>query len=263
MSILSEAFALTPMGPKLWRGFADPRNEGGSGIFGGWTASVLLKSILDDGSHHGQPSAITVNYLKHVAAGSNVLLRTRHLGDGGHSLNFWAAELLCEGSDEPAAITQVILSTRRKTDGFTDIAMPDAPPPEGIEAIHLDVSLGQHFQIKPVTGNPPFDRPDTRSLTWVRETSGRALDYLQLTFLSDAYAPRIWFKSKSPRKTSTITLSVYFHSPEEELAQIGDDFILNEASGTRADNCTIGQQARLWSRSGALLATTEQMCWFH
>jgi acyl-CoA thioesterase len=263
MSVLSEAFELAPMGPNTWRGFADPRNEGGSGIFGGWTAAVLLKSVLDDGSHHGTPSAITVNYLKHVPARSTVVLRTRHLGDGGHSLNFWQAEMFLEGQTEPAAIATIILANRRKTDAFTDVAMPLVPSHDTIEPIHLDVALGQHFQIKPVIGNPPFDRPDTKSITWVRETSGRALDYLQLTFLSDAYAPRIFYKSKGPRQTSTITLSVYFHAPEVEIASIGDAFILNEACGTRADSCTIGQQARLWSQSGALLATTEQLCWFH
>lgn len=58
MSILNEAFRLTPLGPQAWRGFADPRNEGGSGIFGGWTAPVLLKSILDDGRHHGQQARL-------------------------------------------------------------------------------------------------------------------------------------------------------------------------------------------------------------
>jgi acyl-CoA thioesterase len=38
--------------------------------------------------------------------------------------------------------------------------------------------------------------------------------------------------------------------------------ILNEATGTRATASTAGQQARLWSADGALLATTEQLCWY-
>jgi hypothetical protein len=32
--------------------------------------------------------------------------------------------------------------------------------------------------------------------------------------------------------------------------------------GTRAEGSTIGSQLRMWSRSGALLATSEQLCWF-
>jgi acyl-CoA thioesterase len=43
---------------------------------------------------------------------------------------------------------------------------------------------------------------------------------------------------------------------------VGDDYILNEATGTRAERSVSGQQARLWSPQGALLATTEQLTWF-
>jgi acyl-CoA thioesterase len=43
---------------------------------------------------------------------------------------------------------------------------------------------------------------------------------------------------------------------------VGDDYVLNEATGTRGEHSTSGQQARLWSRDGALLATTEQLCWY-
>ena len=57
-------------------------------------------------------------------------------------------------------------------------------------------------------------------------------------------------------------MSVYFHAAENELQGIGDDYILNEATGTRAALSTAGQQARLWSRKGSLLATTEQLHWF-
>lgn len=107
-----------------------------------------------------------------------------------------------------------------------------------------------------------FDQPSTRSLTWVREQSARAIDRLQLAYLADAYAPRIFFKSKAPRPFSTITMSVYFFASDEELSAIGDDYILSEITGTRAEQSTVGSSGRLWSRSGALLATTEQMGWF-
>jgi hypothetical protein len=32
--------------------------------------------------------------------------------------------------------------------------------------------------------------------------------------------------------------------------------------GTRVERSTVGSRANLWSRGGALLATTEQLCWF-
>jgi hypothetical protein len=57
-------------------------------------------------------------------------------------------------------------------------------------------------------------------------------------------------------------MSVYFHATPAELAAVGTDFILNEAIGTRGVESTSGQQARLWSREGSLLATTEQLAWY-
>ena len=85
---------------------------------------------------------------------------------------------------------------------------------------------------------------------------------MQLAYLADAYAPRIFLCSKGPRPSSTITMSVYFHATPEELAEVGDDYVLSEAIGTRAEHATMGSQVRLWSRKGRLLATSEQLCWF-
>ena len=99
-------------------------------------------------------------------------------------------------------------------------------------------------------------------MAWVREMTGRQIDHLQLTFLSDAYAPRSFFWSNGPRLSATLTLSIQFHATDDEIAAIGDDYVLNEASGTRGAASTSGQQARLWSRQGALLVTTEQLHWY-
>jgi acyl-CoA thioesterase len=57
-------------------------------------------------------------------------------------------------------------------------------------------------------------------------------------------------------------MSVYFHATDDEVAAIGDDYILNEATGSRGARSTAGQHARLWSRAGVLLATSEQLSWY-
>ena len=56
-----------------------------------------------------------------------------------------------------------------------------------------------------------------------------------------------------------MTMSVYFHATDGELAAIGDAYILNEAFATRGANATSGQ-VRMWSSKGDLLATSEQLC---
>jgi hypothetical protein len=69
-------------------------------------------------------------------------------------------------------------------------------------------------------------------------------------------------RSKGFRPSSTLTLSAYFYASAAELAAIGGDFILSEAVGTRASQSLVGSQLNMWSRAGALLATSEQLCWF-
>ncbi len=59
-----------------------------------------------------------------------------------------------------------------------------------------------------------------------------------------------------------MTMSVYFHATEKEIQAIGDDYILNEAVATRGADSTSGQQVRMWSRNGDLVATSEQLCWY-
>lgn len=260
MSSLGEALCLQANGEGAWQGVADPRYEAGTGMFGGWTAAVLLRSVLDDPRAQGTPSAITVSYVKRVAPGSAIELRTRILG-GSRSLASWQAELRLAGDDAVAATASVIMAQRKPTDGFTEQAMPPVPDPDSLPRAHPPAPFGERTLVRPVT-EQVFDQPTSRSLMWVRELSGRPVDRVQLAYLADAYAPRIFTKSKAPRPSATITMSIYFFATDDELAAIGDDYILTDVVGTRAEQSTIGSAARLWSRQGALLATTEQMCWF-
>jgi acyl-CoA thioesterase len=152
------------------------------------------------------------------------------------------------------------LTHRRESESHQQLQMPDAPDPARLERIYAPPPQGLQSDIRQVTGE--YDSGDTRGLIWVRDASGRPLDHLLLAYLADQYAPRSFFWGGGPSPSATISMSVYFHATDDELAAVGDDYILNEATGTRGEHSTSGQQARLWSRDGALLATTEQLCWY-
>jgi acyl-CoA thioesterase len=107
-----------------------------------------------------------------------------------------------------------------------------------------------------------FNQPSSRSVHWEKETSGRTIDAMQLLFLGDLGVPRVFFISDGPRPSSTITLSLYVHATPAELAACGDDYILGDLTGTRVEQSSFGMKKDMWSRAGALLATTEQLCWF-
>jgi acyl-CoA thioesterase len=261
MSEFDDAVALRAIEAGLWLAVADPRYEARTGMFGGWTAAVLLRAVLLEADPHFTPCAMTINYIQKIEPGSNVFIRARRMG-GSRSIQHWQAEVLQAAAGPALAQAMLVLAARPETDGRTEPAMPDVTAPERLEDYYLPFPAGQIALKKPVYGYPPFARGSTASAAWVREFSGRKLDYVQLAFLSDLYPPRPFFWSAAARPYATMSLSVYFHATQAEIELIGTDFILNEAVGTRGGDAISGQQARLWSRDGKLLLTTEQLGWF-
>ena len=261
VSDLAEALALRPTGDGHRLAFADPRYQSTNETFGGWTAAVALRGAMQSGDEAATPSAITINFVRLVESGTEVLVRV-HLVGGGRSIQHWRAEVVSAEDEGLLAYAMIVLSERRTSDGVTQPVMPDVPQPESLEEIHPPGTQGKRASVRPVFGYPPFGRDSTRSSSWVRDMTGRPVDHLQLAFLADAYAPRAFHWSDGPRPSATITYSVYFHGTREEIAAVGDDYLLNEATGTRGADSTSGQQARLWSRKGDLLATSEQLHWF-
>lgn len=241
---------------------ADPSYEANTGMFGGWTAALLLKAVLDHPDRLGSAAAVTVNFVSRVIPGEELMVRRTKLGES-RSVAQWRAELFRVGGSEALLATALVtLGQRRASDRSSTLAMPTVPPPEDLPSSNPPGTFGKRTETRGAYGVPPFNRPDLRSLTWVRETSGRAVDEVQLAYLSDVYAPRVFHISDAPRPSSTLTMSTYFLATPEELADVGDDYVLTEADGTRVHESLVGSQARLWSRQGNLLATTEQLCWF-
>jgi acyl-CoA thioesterase len=260
MSELDEALALEARGDGIWRAVADPRYQAPNAMYGGWTAAILLNAALASRTDEATPSALTVNYVGRIEVGSEIVIRTRVLGST-RSVSHWSSELTASDDGPTLAFASVVLTTRPETDGHTVPAMPTVPAPEELEL--LDVAGLSHWsEVRAIDGWPPFGRPDTVSLSWVREASGRTLDHVQLAFLADQAPPRSWYWSEGPRPSATLTMSVYFHATADEVATVGDDYVLNDVVATRGMDATSGQQLRMWSRDGVLLATSEQLAWY-
>ena len=259
MSTLDRALTLRPDGPERWLAYADPDHESISAMFGGWTAAIALNAVMRSTTQTASPSAMTINYIRPISPGDDVVITVQHLG-GGRSINHCRADVSMRANDLMLATAFVVLTNRRVTDSHLQVTMPTVPDPETLEQIHAPGPQGQQTMIRQISGE--FASGDTTGTLWVRDASGRALDHLQLAYFADQYAPRSFFWGPGPRPSATITMSVYFHATDDEIAAVSDDYILNEATGTRGELSTSGQQARLWSRRGALLATTEQLCWY-
>jgi len=264
MRVFDEAHDLHITEDRHWLALADARYAAINGMYGGWTVAAILKAVILQSGQEFSPSALTINYVHKIEPGSELKIEAKLVGSG-RSIQHWQAQIMEADGARILAHAMLVFSARRETDGRTQPSMPDVPDPETLEVFIPAWAKGQPFQIadvRPVHGYPAFARHDTTSMAWVREGEARKIDHVQLAFLSDSYPPRPFFWSDGPRPYATMTLSVYFHATADELDTVDDDFVLNEAIGTRGERSTSGQQARIWSRDGKLLMTTEQLGWF-
>jgi hypothetical protein len=88
------------------------------------------------------------------------------------------------------------------------------------------------------------------------------LDHAVLTMIADMFPPRASLAAGAPPNSSTISNSVYFHATEEEIAEVGDDFVLMHGRGRQGGGGVCDLTAEIWRRDGKLLVTTEQLWWF-
>lgn len=85
---LEHALNLSRSGEEVWTAHADPNYASMNGMFGGWTAAVVLRAVCGEVDGEAAPSALTVNFVGKVEPGSDALIRTRRVG-GGRSVNYW------------------------------------------------------------------------------------------------------------------------------------------------------------------------------
>ncbi len=262
MGSLDEALTLDPLGANRWRAHADPDHESINAMFGGWTAAVSLAAVLASASSPLAPSALTVNFIRAIAPGTRPVLHVEHLG-GSRSIDHWRADLRNEEDDALDASATVVLTARRSTEEHDQWVMPEAPAPATLEPFHAPGSQGQQTDLRLISGSADSYRGgDTRTSAWIRMVSGRPHDHVQLAYLADQFAPRSFYWGAGLRASATLTMSVYFHATADDLAEAATGYLLNEATGTRGAHSTSGLQARLWSPTGTLLATTEQLAWY-
>lgn len=264
MSTLASALALEPLGPNHWRGRADPAYVAAVGMYGGFTAAHLLYAVTREpaAKTQGAPSALTVHFLNRLEPGAELTFRTRMLESGSKSHAFWHVDLIPSGQTAPAATATVIMTARRESNGFSDMPMPKAPPPESLTPFQPPFPYAERTIKYFAEGFPPFNRENTYSLGWSREITGRPVDAVQLAFLADNFPPRIWFTGGDLRASATMVFSLFILAAPEELTAVGDDAVLMEVTGTRGAQCLNGTRIGIWSRSGVPLATSEQLNWY-
>jgi hypothetical protein len=97
---------------------------------------------------------------------------------------------------------------------------------------------------------------------WLRDAQGRALDLKAIACMSDAFYPRIWLRRARRVPTGTVSLSLFFHASEQELAALDDPQVYGQARAQDFRHGFFDQTAHFWSRSGLLLVSAHQIVYY-
>ena len=240
------------------------------GPFGGTTAAVMLQAVLRHPDLLGEPVALTVNYAAALEAGEFELMavpvRTNR------STQHWTVQMSQAGDDGKSHVTTtatVVTAVRRETWGTNDLPMPEVPSPERVGRLSVGpakVAWLDRYEMRPISGAIPTrwdgsgDHSETRM--WLRDAEPRSLDFAALAAMSDTFYPRVWLRRATPVPIGTVSLTTYFHTDASLLAEVGTGYLLGRATGQQFRNGYFDQAAQLWSETGALLATSNQIVYF-
>jgi acyl-CoA thioesterase len=255
---------LVRTGEGTYFGQTDPAYWNLIGPFGGWIAAVLMHAVLSEKETIGTPLSLSLNFAGAMEPGA-FAVRLRQLRHN-RSTTFWSAELTQTQNETNVlcAFATMVTARRRETAGFLEVVMPKVDPPDGWTRFappgilpflqKLDMRFGAHKIFPSVI--------DGATVTYMRAVDTTVFDFETLAALCDAGIPQIFMRLKRRVPVSSVTLNVFFYADEAELDTVGTDFVLNATRMRRAARGFFDASAQLWSRAGALLATTEQIVWF-
>ncbi|KQW68133.1 hypothetical protein ASE17_06645 [Phenylobacterium sp. Root77] len=255
--------ALHAAAPGRWTTHAAPewRNPGG-GLWGGYALGLCVRTLQAEPEASGEVLSMTLTYAAGLPPGE-LDVRTRRLRQGG-SIGVWEVELRPQGVEDVGVHGMVTMARRPPTPPFAFASLPQAPAPEDLPTpdhpagpMHFGASA---FERRTLDGFPPRPGGDSRSLAWVRPRNG-AWDKALLAMVTDNSAPRAMY-ALDRVMTTTLSLTAYLHAREDELAAIGDDYILIECEGRVGGGGASDERSSYWSRDGRLLATSEQLAWY-
>src|ERR1700752_5008514 len=130
MHSLDLATQLERLGPERLQGRTSPPYANLGGPFGGWTAAILMRAVLEDERRQGAPVALTVNYCAAIAEGSfEISCRERRTGK---STQHWSLELT--QGERVCATASVVCGARRAVWSHHPASPPAIVAPSELKA---------------------------------------------------------------------------------------------------------------------------------
>lgn len=267
MHAFDEAMTLERVGAGCQRGTTSPAYGNFNGQFGGATAALLLKAVMNQEGVAGALVSLTANFTAAVKQGPFEI--TTRAVRTGRTLQHWATEMM--QGDTVVASGLVTFGQRVSAWEHAPLKAPAAPAPETLKRFDTGTTPGWTGQydmrfvqgsIEALRGKPPLETPgDARSLVWLRHI-GRPLDFPALACMSDAFLVRLIQVRNTFPPMGTVSLTTQFHVDDATLAANGDASVLCDVNSRVFRANFHDQTAEMWSEGGKLLATSHQMVWY-
>lgn len=231
--------------------------------FGGWALALAYSAIQEATPQEGALASVTASFLKPLPQ-DGLIVDVRSLREGRRT-NFYRTEFFADtDATEPTFVADLVFSDLRdkpldysakfptvKAPEDSD-RIPDSPGPRFLSKYEQRMCLGKAFSKQ--------DQP--HSAVWVRDASERPWDAKGLLTASDTPMPRTFFLDPSPRFGATVQYDLHVHCTPADLAEQGSDFVLVEANADLVGRGRFSQTTRIWSRSGKLLAISNQLAFY-
>lgn len=264
---LDEALRLAPLDVGRFSGRTTPEYWNMGGPFGGVTAALVLKAVLDHPERRGRPVAQTVNFC--AAVGEGPFEIAARLVRDGRSTQHWQVEMTQDGRGT-VTTGSVVTGAERQTWAHAAAAPPQLPPPDAVPQMDTagrNAWLSQ-YEFRVLEGRtdfqlePPGEIASAASRLWVRDRPERPLDYAALAALADTFIVRILLVRGYFVPVATVSLSTYFLADEAALARQGARPLLGLADARAFRHGFADQSAELWADDGTLLAVSHQVTWY-
>lgn len=242
------------------------------GPFGGATAATILEAVLTHGERNGEPLALTVNYCAPVRRGRfGIDVR---LVRANRSSQHWSVELVQDAEDgsgqEVVATATAITAERRPSFAHQVATMPEVVPSSALKPLVMDGFSGwtRQYDFRFASGLPRFRDPadaapaNPRSELWLSDHQPRRIDMLSLAAMADAFFGRIFHVRGGMVPFGTVSMTTYFHVDAAELAAEDTTELLGVADAQVFSRSYGDQTAQLWTPSGRLVATSQQITYF-
>lgn len=263
---LDDAVRLEAAGPGAYRGATSAAYWNMAGPFGGTTAALMLKAVLEHPQRRGRPVAQTVNFCAAIAEGPfEVVVR---LVRDGRSTQHWQVEMLQGGAVVTTAST--VTGPERETWGHAPAGPPQVPPADEVPVMDTGGRAGWRgrYEFRFVRGAPvpgagsPEAPGSALSHNWIRDEPARPLDYVSLAAICDTFVVKILQVRGDIPPVATVSLSTYFMADEAALARQGERPVLGVSDARVFRSGFNDQSAEIWSDDGELLAVSHQVVWF-